>query len=479
MLSFDAWWTLALFGGYAASLFVLIPWVLLKRTVHPSAAIAWVLTIIFLPYLGGILALLLGLNRVERHRPHKRAAAKEIARRVPGWSQHQLEHLEDHTPLEQDLARLAFKLTGRHATARNRLELLPKTPRAFEVVEEIIDGATNWVHVEFYIWKPDKIGTRIRDALVRKARQGVAVRFLYDSFGSWGLNRKFLGPMADAGIHSAAFLPGRSFRERWSMNLRSHRKIILVDGQIGFTGGMNVGDEYLGRDPGYGYWRDTQVKFHGPAVLQMQQVFAEDWYYATGEDLTEAAYFPEPEQYGDVTAQVIAGGPEELTAFHGLMFAAISQARDRVTLATSYFIPPDPLAMALETAAHRGVRVRILVSRHGNFIWTLLAGRAYFQRLLKAGAEIYEYREGFYHAKTLTVDGVWSLVGTPNFDSRSILLNFEDAVAILDRGIAQQLEEHFEGDRARSDRVDLEAWINRPLGRVLGERFCRLFAPVL
>ncbi|NLX96156.1 MAG: hypothetical protein GXY83_08265 [Rhodopirellula sp.] len=278
----------------------------------------------------------------------------------------------------------------------------------------------------------------------------------------------------------ATFLPGRSFRERWSINLRNHRKLLIIDGRRGFTGGMNVGDEYLGLDPSFGSWRDTQVELCGPAVLQLQQVFAEDWYYATNEELLGAEYYPNPERGGNVTAQVISGGPHaDLATFLSLMFAAITRAEKRVTLTTSYFVPPSSLAVALETAARQGVQVRLLVAKKANYLWTLLAGRSYYKGLLDAGVEIHEYQEGFLHSKTLTIDGEWSLVGSPNFDIRSLVLNFEVGLVLHGERIADELEQQFEDDLSRAARIDPVQWANRSTWKVLGEQFFRLFAPVL
>jgi cardiolipin synthase len=477
---FDAWWSFALFLGHVVVILVLIPWVLLKRTAHPSAAVAWILTIVFLPYFGGLVALVFGVNRVQRHRPRKQFASSVIAERSPERKLRQVVEVKDAGPLAGHLDGLASSITGRQTTSGNQIELIYDTQESFAAIEQIIREAKRWIHVEFYIWKPDRAGTRIRDLLIQRAREGLTIRFLYDGFGSWGLNRKFLGPMLEAGIHVAFFLPGRTFRERWSINLRNHRKIIVADGQVGFTGGMNIGDEYLGRSPAYGRWRDTQIKFRGPAVLQMQQVFAEDWYYATGEDLTDEVYFPEPEQYGTVRAQVISGGPDTpLPPIYALLFTAIAEARRNITLTTCYFVPPDAVVMALEIAALRGVRVRLLIAGHGNFIWTRLAGRSYYHSLLRSGVEIYEYRKGFLHAKTVTVDGCWSLVGTPNADIRSMMLNFEVALATFDAGVAADLQEQFERDLACAERLDATTWPGRPTRYVLAERFCRLFAPVL
>lgn len=474
-----AWWIVLLVAGYLLTL-LLIPWILLKPTVHPSAAVAWILTVLLLPYLGAVLALVFGINRVERHRTGKRKASEEIGRRLPEWSIGRGGQVADRTPLEPVLASISHRLAGRWPTAGNRSKLLTEMPRAFETIEEMILSARHYLHIEFYIWRADGIGVRLRDLLIRKAREGVAVRFLYDGVGSLGLTRKFLKPMVSSGVHVALFLPGRRFHQRWSINLRNHRKLVLVDGQTALTGGMNIGDEYLGRDPGYGNWRDTQIHLRGPCVQDLQQVFVEDWYYATGEDLSGEQYFPEPQQYGDQLVQTIADGPENSAgALEGTLFTAISQAREKILLATSYFVPPDSLCSALENAARRGVRTRLLVARRGNFWITLLAGRSYFDRLLAAGVEIHEYTGGFFHGKTLTVDGVWSLVGTPNFDMRSLMLNFEIGMAIFDRRTAKELEEQFETDLRQSEMVALDSWSERPAWSRLQENFCRLFAPVL
>jgi cardiolipin synthase len=324
------------------------------------------------------------------------------------------------------------------------------------------------------------MGTRLRDLLIRKARDGVTVRFLYDKVGSIWLSKKFLKPMREAGIHVASFLPGPTFRERWSLNLRNHRKIAVVDGRVGFTGGMNIGDEYVGRNAALGFWRDTHLKLRGPTVLQLQQVFVEDWFYATREELTAHELFPEPADAGPVAAQVLAGGPDgDAYVFQSLMFAAINEARQQVLLATSYFVPPLPLVTALETAAQRGVRVRLLLPGKSAYTWTLLAARSYYESMLSAGVEIYEYEHGLLHSKVLSVDGTWSLVGSPNFDARSLLLNFEAAVALYDARTATTLEDQFEADVKRATKIELDRWKNRKQMYVLSENICRLFAPVM
>jgi cardiolipin synthase A/B len=473
------WVGVILLGGWLLT-WLLIPWVLLKRTVDPAAAVAWIMAIVFIPYVGAILCLIFGANWVERRKARKRLARRHIQRILDTAARDRSVVPREFTPLQRQLLDLTDGMTDRRLTFGNRVELLPMTERAFERLEQAIAAARDTVHVQFYIWRPDRIGTRMRDLLIRKAREGVTVRFLYDGIGSMHLGRRFLRPMFEAGIQVHPFLPGPGFRERWSINLRNHRKVVIVDGRVGFTGGMNVGDEYLGRSPHFGFWRDTQLELRGPAVLQLQQVFAEDWYYATQEGLTHPDLFPQPDEQGDVAAQVLSGGPDtETNIFYSLMYAAINEAREQVTLATSYFVPPTPLSMALETAARRGVRVRVLVAKKATYLWTLLAGRSYYDDLLEAGVEVYEYHKGLFHAKTLTVDGSWSLVGTPNFDMRSLMLNFEVAVALYDERLSSELERHFEEDLKDATCIDPEQWSRRSVWKQLGERFWRLFAPVL
>ncbi len=472
-------WGVITVVGYLLTL-LLLPVVLLTKKRYSVSTVAWMMAIVALPYAGGLLFLVFGINRVKRRAAQKQQSTLSIARRLPECSQYQLIPGEGLDAQQQRLMRLAKRAAGTMPTFGNRIELLSDTNRTLGLIEQAIIGAKQTLHLEYYIWEPDCTGTRIRDLLIRKANEGVTVRFLYDAIGSLYLSKKFLRPMLDAGIHVASFLPGKSFRERWSFNLRNHRKIVIVDGQIGFTGGMNIGDEYQGMNHRFGYWRDTHLKMQGPAVLQLQHVFAEDWYYATHEELTNRDAFPMPRELGSVSAQVIAGGPsDEIQVFHSLMFSAINEARQQVTLATSYFVPPSGLVTALESAAYRGVHVRLLLSGRSAYFWTLLAGRSYYDSLLRAGVEIYEYRKGLLHSKTLTIDGKWSLVGTPNFDARSLMLNFEVAVVMYDNKIAGQLESQFEADLQRTLKIELTDWSKRPIRHVLGENICRLFAPLL
>ena len=465
--------------GYVLTL-TLLPVVLLTKKKQPVSTVAWLMAIITMPYVGAFFFLVFGINRVDRRLRLKQAATKTVSRTLPQLSQHHHLHHHQLDETQQDLKRLAERISGTRATVGNRVQLLIDAQRTFDEIAAAISAATSSIHLEYYIWQPDKLGTKLRDLLIDKARQGVHVRFLYDGIGSGRLWSRFLQPMRDAKIQVATFVPGQSLRERWSINLRSHRKIVIVDGQVAFTGGMNVGDEYLGLDPHFGHWRDTHLRLHGPTVLQLQEVFAVDWKYATGEELTQEEFFPPPNQIGNVYAQIVASGPDDKgDVFHGLFFAAINAARHRVTLATSYFVPTPSLVSALESAAQRGVKTRVLISGPKTYWATLRAARSYYDSLIRAGVEIHEYQAGQLHSKTLTIDGCWSLVGTPNFDARSLYLNFEVGAVLYDRSLAEQLEHQFHEDLAHSRQIDAATWFERPVWDRLQENFCRMFSPVL
>ena len=467
-----------LVASYAVTL-LLIRWVILSRKRQPVAAVAWILAIIFIPIFGGILFLLIGMTNIQRRRAGKLAAARKLAPKFPNVSQFELRDLELTRP-QTRLALLINRVCGGILTGNNSIEVIADTNLTLRRIEEAILGAKQTLDLEYYIWQPDRTGTRVRDLLIERAKAGVKVRFLYDALGSMALNRKFLSPMSEAGIQVVPFLPGSTFRERWSFNNRCHRKIVIVDGTIGFTGGMNIGDEYIGANPDIGHWRDTHLRMEGPAVWQLQQVFAEDWYYSTGEELTDEALFPPPPRSGHGIVQVVSGGPDGVNEpFHTLTFAAMNEARESITIATSYFAPTVPLVMALETAAARGVKVRLMVAGNSVYPWTVWVGRSFYDTLLRAGVEITEYKKGILHSKTLTIDGVWSLVGTANFDYRSMLLNFEVALALYGEGFARELEQQFQSDREHCRPILLAEWEERSLSRVFVENVCRLFAPLV
>ncbi len=476
MSIYTRWAILA--AGYAVTL-VLIRWVILSRKRHPVAATAWILTIIFIPIMGGLLYLVFGINSIHRRRQGKLAAARDIATKLPDPRPLLLSDLE-LTKQQTRLSLLIASESGYTLTGDNAIEVIADTQRTLQRIEEAITGAQQTLDLEYYIWQPDRTGTRLRNLLIERAKSRDQGPFPVRCSRVDAAEQQV--PRADegCGIHVAPFLPGSSLRERWSFNNRCHRKIVVADGKVGFTGGMNVGDEYLGLDHEIGSWRDTHLGLKARPSGSCSRCLPR-----TGTIRPENSWlirhcFPCRAAAGRGVAQAFSGGPDGTREpFHTLFFVALNEARESITLATSYFAPTEPLLMALETAASRGVKVRLMLAGKSVYPWTVWCGRSFYDSLLRAGVEIYEYRAGILHSKTLTIDGSWSFVGSANFDYRSMYLNFEVAVALYGEEHARELESQFESDLKHCRTIHLAEWEARPLRRVFVENCCRLFAPVV
>ncbi len=479
----DLWDTTVLtilFSAVELLSFCLIPVVIL-RTRQPLGAVAWILGIILMPGLGGLLYLATGTTRVARKAHRKKLARETLGRQLPALTSHEVAPPPDpNENFRTELMALACHIAETRPTWGNSVEVITDTNRAYGLQEQAIRDAKNHIHLEYYIFQPDETGLRFRDLLIAKAREGVRVRFLYDAVGSLRLGRRFLKPMWQAGIQAECFLPVNPLRRRWVFNLRNHRKLLVVDGCIGFTGGVNVGNEYIGRGSQFGYWRDTHMVLRGPAVLQLQQVFAQDWFFAADEELIAPELYPSLGEQGDQTVQVIASGPDlPVEVCHELFFTAISAARRQIRIESCYFVPPESIRVALQSAGHRGVDVQIILPERSAHLTALLAAQSYYAELLASGVQIYEYTEGLMHSKMMTIDGEWSYVGSANLDNRSLRLNFEVGAVFYGPRMAGQLEEIFRTDLTRSSQLDAMRWSQRSLLRRLAENTCRLLSPVL
>jgi cardiolipin synthase len=306
----------------------------------------------------------------------------------------------------------------------------------------------------------------------------VEVRALYDAIGGAGVHGKFMKKLVEAGGQAAPFLPVNLFERRLRVNFRNHRKIIVIDGEVAFTGGINIADEY--RD-----WHDTACRFEGPVVYQFQEVFAEDWFFATREEIVDERYFPEPDtlkQGGDAHARLMSSGPDmKAHAIHKAFFLAMTRASSRLWLITPYFIPDEAILMALETAAMRGIDVRIIIpARDASDVGvTYWAGRAFYERLLEAGVQIHEFSGRILHAKHLLIDEEWSFVGSSNMDIRSFRLNFETNCIVSQRDLNQVLATFFTDTLEHCARVELDDFYTRPRHERLFEATMRLFSPLL
>ncbi len=452
-------------------------WVLHTKR-ETMSAIAWSLTVLLLPILGPLLFVLFGWQSITRPMARRRRHRKVLRNRENPLRGRSAVDVPDNW---KKLASLGFQENGFPVTAGNRVTLYHDGHPAYEAMLEAIRASQHHVHIQFFIFRSDSSGQRFIDALCECASRGVEVRFLYDSVGSYNLASRLLNQLRQTGGKVAAFLPILNPLYRFRVNLRNHRKILIVDGQISFTGGLNIGDEYLGLHARFGPWRDTFLRLKGPGTEWIQQVFVEDWYFASDERLEGRSYFPRIEAIpGGSRVQVLRSGPDaEYKSIRETYFAAIVNARGRVWIASPYCVPDAGLRDALCFAARSGVDVRFLGLFHPDKWTAYLAARYYWSDLLAAGVKVYQYSPGMMHSKLMLVDGEWASVGTANFDNRSLLLNFEVNCQLFDQGLVAELEEAFLKDLEVSVRIDPTVYAQRPPIARLAENASRLLSPVL
>jgi cardiolipin synthase A/B len=473
-------------GGYLLA-FGLIARIVDQRK-EAGATLAWILTIAFLPYLGALLYLLIGRRRFLRKTRKRSQTLDEFRREAES-----MPHLDPSCPLvlqeadSQDLpgqiTRVACAVAETPLLKGNSATVYVETDEAYDRMEEAILGAKHHVHMMSYIFRSDNAGRRFRDLLAEKAKEGVEVRLLVDDVGSHDLDDSFVLLLENAGGKFARFMPVMPFRPTWRPNMRNHRKILVVDGKIGFTGGLNIGDEYQGRKKKFAPWRDTHMRLEGPAVWRLQEVFEEDWVFATDESLKGNAYFHDfgaDNPAGGHLVQVVDSGPDMAhETIHAVFFTAITQARKHICITTPYFVPDNAMLLALKAAAWRGVKIKILLPGKSDMKLVRWAGRSFFRELLDAGVELYEHRPGMLHAKTMVVDGNWSTVGSANMDIRSFRLNFEINVLVSGTEFAAEMERIFELDIAKALKITPELMQQESRAQRFLESFCRVLSPVL
>lgn len=365
------------------------------------------------------------------------------------------------------------------AVRGNDVRLLIDGDATFETILGAIASAQAYVLVQFYIVHDDALGTAFKTALIAAARRGVAIRFFVDAVGSYRLPASYYNELRAHGVDVIDPRKTRGPRTRFQQNFRNHRKTVIVDGHIGFTGGLNVGDEYMGRDPKFGAWRDTHIEVRGPIVGQLQLIFTEDWHWAIGETILDSLVWQTPPTEADKTALVVPSGPgDDLETGALLFFSAIAAARSRVWIASPYCVPDSDILTALKHAALSGIEVRLLVPEVIDHRIPWLAAFAYFDELREAGVQIWRYQEGFMHQKVVLVDDTLGGIGTTNLDNRSFRLNFETMVLFFDPGVAKDVETMLVADFARARRLERKLR-EQPRSIRVGAPLARLFSPVL
>lgn len=437
-----------------------------------ESTLAWSLGVLAFPGVGAVAYLLVANPSIRRARKRRRV---HVERRRQAWS----ERADGYDPCDVPMLATASAVTGIRATTGNRVGLLIEDERAFEQIEAAIHAARQSVWAEYYIVRNDETGRRFLDLLTERARAGVDVRLLYDAVGSIGLDERRLQAIREAGGRVVPFLPVNPLRRRWAVHLRNHRKVVLVDGRVAFTGGMNVGDEYSGRARRRGavHFRDAHLVLSGPAVADVAQVFADDWSFATREEPALPA--PAPPGEGSVVGLVPSGPDQRVNASGLVYFAGIATARRSCWLTTPYFVPDGPTLRALVASAIRGVDVRVLLPARCDVALAGAAARSFYPELVAAGVRIFEYAPAMLHAKTLIADGRWSVVGSANVDMRSFRLNFELGVVLDDLSIASALVRRFEADVAESREITAADLAKLSALTRLGRGLARLASPIL
>ena len=448
---------------------------------NPTATLAWLMVLFFLPLIGFVLYLFLGQN-YTRQRLFTLKAKDDAALRAIFEEQHrrllESQHRFSNPEAEQyrDVILALLRSNRAFLTEDNRVEIYTDGNKKFEALFAAIRDARHHIHLEYFIVNNAELGREVVHALAAKAAEGLEVRLLFDALGTraGGGSRAAFRELTDAGGRIGVFFPSV-----YRVNYRNHRKIAVIDGRIGFIGGFNIGDEYLGRGP-LGYWRDTAVKITGQAVKLLQLRFFLDWHFAVGEYLrADPAYFPGPDGDGTTAVQIVSGGPDtRRSPIKEGYIKLINAARESVYLQTPYFIPDDSISDALRLAALSGADVRLMIPSKPDHPFVYWATLSFAADLLDAGVRVYTYDNGFIHAKTIVVDGRVGSVGSANWDVRSFRLNFEANAFFYDAAVGAELKQRFLEDLALSTELTAERYARRSRRIRFKESISRLFSPL-
>jgi len=451
----------------------------------PVKTSTWVLILILLPIAGLIFYIFFG----QYHRKEKifnRKGLRDLEQ-IEHISQSQIvrlhiQKLHHSQQITDNLNIITLLLNNSKAllTEFNEVEILQDGKKAFDSIIDALNAAESTIHIEFYIVSDDTIGNRIKDILIAKAKAGVEVRLVFDDVGSWSLPKKFIKSLTSVGVLVYPFMEVKFPLFTSKVNYRNHRKIIVVDGKVGFVGGMNIADRYIVGSKELGPWRDTMLKLKGEAVNSLQVIFLVDWYFVTGQDISDRIkFFPKQEITTHHPIQITASGPDsDWASIMQAFFLAITKAKHHIYIASPYFIPNESILTALKTAALSGVDVRIMLPGKSDSTVVYWSSLSYISELIEAGIKVYLYQNGFNHSKILMIDTSFASVGSANMDIRSFEDNFEIAAIVYDEQITRQLEESFLNDLSRSLFITADEWELRSRKNNLKESVARLFSPL-
>jgi cardiolipin synthase len=459
------------------------------ETESTSKTLAYLLLTIFVPIGGIIVYFVIGTNYRKRKLYSKKifkdeALMRTVKTSIFRTSAKSWQTVGPELTKYKKLFTLLLNSNWSSLSTNNQVEILLNGEEKFASVLAALKAAKNHIHIEYYIFEDDEIGNAIKDVLIERAKAGVEVRFIYDDFGSRSIRKTIVPELLAAGVKAFPFYRIFFIALANRLNYRNHRKIIVIDGNIGYTGGINISDRYInkpGDDPDT-YWRDTHIKITGPGVYYLQYLFICDWNFCSDQELDpDRDFFNSnvPEKPGALV-QIAASGPDsdDPTIMFSLV-KAIGIAEREILITTPYFIPGETLLDALTVAALSGIKVKLLVPDQSDSNMVDLAARSYYENLMRAGVEIYLYKKGFVHAKTMVADGSLAVVGTANMDHRSFDLNFEVNSIIYDAQIGRKLTKVFYQDLLYAERIDLAEWQQRSILKQFPEKVARLFSPLL
>lgn len=465
--------------------FVLAFTIIFLERKNATSTWAWLMVLFFLPVVGFLLYLIFG-RKLSGQRiftwdtKSRLGVKKEVNAQIEALKRDEFRFKQEPLNKYRDLLYLHLKNDDAIYTQDNHVDIFVDGTEKFNALIKDLEQAQDHIHIQYYIIRHDDLGTRIADVLVQKAREGVEVRFLYDDMGSRRLSRKYIKRLKEAGVQVDAFFPPKIPKINFKINFRNHRKLAIIDGKIGYIGGFNIGDEYLGKNHKFGYWRDTHLRVVGSAVRSMQTRFILDWNQASRHDIVYEDRFYASEPAGDVGIQIVSSGPDsDWEQIKYGYIKMISSAKDYVYIQTPYFIPDESLMDTLRIAALSGVKIKIMIPNKPDHPFVYWATLSYVGELLNNGAEIYIYQNGFLHAKTIIVDGKISSVGTANIDVRSFRLNFEVNAFLYDKEIAKKLVEAFQKDIELSTQMTKQLYQKRSIGIRFKESISRLLSPIL
>ena len=446
----------------------------LFRVRTPSATIAWMISLITFPWLAIPLYWVFGRNKLSGYVQARRSDDELLNSQIDALENSiKPNRIEPNTPF----LKTAVRLAGMPMTRGNDADLLIDGEEIFERIFASIAKAENYLLIHFYIIKGDRVGTRFKEVLLERARAGVQIYFLFDELGSHKLPNSYLNELRDAGVHCHAFGRTRQWWSRLQLNFRNHRKIVVIDGQDAFIGGANVGDEYLGRSEKFGNWRDTHLRLQGPAVQAVQLVFLEDWYWAAHE--IPSLHWKSLYEKEDAAVAIIPTGPsDERPSFQLLIAEAANTAREKLWIASPYFVPDDGILTALQAAALRGVDVRILLPEKPDHLLVWLSSFTYYRQTFPYGIRLFRYSDGFMHQKAFLIDNVAAGVGTGNLDNRSLRLNFEITAILTAQEHVYEIAGMFTEDFEKAREVNRDEFLEKPLYFKLGAKIARLMAPI-